>query len=103
MPVELHPDQKKISSSNKKKRFVMVIFNLGLERNASTDQHVNYADNLDCNPNSMQPLCQKLNLQSSTNKSSHTAVNTNNLFKVYHQNIRGLKEKVNKLTSLLFL
>jgi hypothetical protein len=81
----------------------MIICNLGLERTASTDQHVSYADNLDCNPNSMQPLCQKLNLQSSTNKSSHTAVSTKNLFMVYHQNIRGLNEKVNKLTSLLFL
>ena len=81
----------------------MVKSNLRLEWNTSINQHVSYADNLDCNPNSVQPLCQKLNPQSSTNKSSHAALNTNNLFKVYHQNIRGLKDKVNKLTSLLFL
>jgi hypothetical protein len=103
MPVKLQPDKKKKSASNKKKWFVKVKSNLYLERNASTNQHVSYTDNLDCNPNSMQPLCQKLNPQSSTIKSSHTAVNTSNLFKVYHQNIRGLKEKVNKLTSLLFM
>jgi hypothetical protein len=58
------------------------------ERNDSTNQHASYADNLDCNTKLMQPLCQKLNPQSSTNKSSHTAVNTNNLFKVFQQNTR---------------
>ena len=35
-------------------------------------------------------------------KNHHLASNTNNLFKVYHQHIRGLKEKVQEFTTSLF-
>jgi hypothetical protein len=34
--------------------------------------------------------------------SSYMSVNTDNPFKVYHQNIRGLKDKSNELISFLF-
>lgn len=43
MHIELHQDQK--STSNKKKWFVMIKSNLGLERDDSTNQHDSYANN----------------------------------------------------------
>jgi len=50
----------------------MVKYYLGLDRNDIINQHDEYTNNLECDPYSMLPLCQKLNLQSFTSKSSHS-------------------------------
>ena len=36
------------------------------------------------------------------NENNHLASNTNDIFKVYHQNLRGLKDKVQKFATSLF-
>jgi hypothetical protein len=62
----------------------------------------NISLNLDGNSYVNDRRCPKVDCKSRESENHHLASNTNILFKVYHQSIRGLKDKVQEFTTSLF-
>ena len=46
--------------------------------------------------------CPKIDCTTTESENHHLASSTNNLFKVYHQSIRGLRDEVQEFTTSLF-
>jgi hypothetical protein len=80
----------------------MVNPTLGLERTVSTTQIDNISTNIHGNPHTNELHYPKVDSKTPESENNHLASNTNNPFKVYHHNIRGLKDKVQEFTTSLF-
>ena len=93
---------RKIYQLQEKIIFFMVNPTLGLESTVNTIQIYNISTNLDGNSHTNELQCPKVDCTATESGNHHLVSNTNSLFKVYHQNIMGLKDKVQEFATSLF-